>query len=60
MTAVKKKTKEVMISVLQLQSEQTQRLLLVPAGPGLPKPDEADGPFAFRTGNSWVRDAAQR
>lgn len=44
-----------MISVLQLQSEQTQRLLLVPAGPGLPKPDEADGPFA-----SWVRDAAQR
>lgn len=49
-----------MISVLQLQSEQTHRLLLVPAGPGLPKPDEADGPFAVRTGNSWVRDAAQR
>lgn len=38
---------------------QTQSLLVVPAGPGLPEPDETAGPFAFRTGNPGVRHAAQ-
>lgn len=48
-----------MISVLQLQSHRLESLLVVPAGPGLPEPDETAGPFAFRTGNPGVRHAAQ-